>query len=262
MNLPTGSKRMEEGTFSINFESVLQMDEVSIRYRIPHERIPSLKEYAIRWLRRSLIYKDFWALRGITLEINKGEVLGIIGANGSGKTTLLKVVARVLRPKLGRIRIIGRVAPLLELGTGFDLELSGRDNIFLNGAILGFSIQDIGSRLERIVQYAGTKDFIDAPLRTYSTGMISRLAFAIATDVKPDILIVDEVLSVGDSEFQKKSIERIMGFSRAGTTILLVSHNLDQIVSICHRAIWLEQGTLKACGPVKEVVAQYQKEIC
>jgi ABC-2 type transport system ATP-binding protein len=237
------------------------MDEISIRYRIPHERIPSLKEFAIRWLRRSITYQDFWALRGMSLEINKGEVLGIIGANGSGKTTLLKVIARVLRPTTGRIRIVGRVAPLLELGTGFDVELSGRDNIFLNGTILGFSHQDIQRRLEGIVQYAGIKDFIDAPLRTYSTGMVSRLAFAIATDVKPDILIVDEVLAVGDSEFQKKSIDRIMGFSKQGATILLVSHNLNQVVSICHRAIWLAQGTLKACGPAKEVVAHYQKAI-
>lgn len=234
------------------------MDAISVRYRIPHEHIPSLKEYAIRKLKRTIKYNDFWALREITLNVAKGEVIGIIGANGAGKTTLLKVISRVLRPTTGRIQIRGRVAPLLELGAGFDPELTGRDNVFLNGAILGFKQQDIANRLGRIVEFANLKNFIDAPLRTYSTGMMARLGFSIATDVKPDILIVDEILAVGDKEFQKKSFERITSFRHQGTTILLVSHKLDEVEAMCNSVLWLEKGSIKVFGSPGEVVQQYK----
>ena len=208
-------------------EPVVQLEGVGVRYRLPRERIPSFKDYAIRWLKRSLAYDELWAVRGVSFEIQRGETFAIVGHNGAGKSTLLKLIARVLRPTEGRVRVAGRVAPLLELGAGFDYELTGRENVFLNGTILGFSQADIESRFERIVAFAGLKEFIDMPLRTYSTGMVARLGFAVATDVKPDLLIVDEVLAVGDGEFQARSRERMETFRGEGQTIIMVSHNLN-----------------------------------
>ena len=242
-------------------EPVVQLEGVGVRYRVPRERIPSFKDYAIRWLKRSLTYDDLWALRGVSLEVRRGESFGIIGHNGAGKSTLLKLLARVLRPTEGRVRVAGRVAPLLELGAGFDYELTGRENVFLNGTILGFNSADIGSRFDRIVAFAGLKEFIDMPLRTYSTGMVARLGFAVATDVKPDLLIVDEVLAVGDGEFQARSRERMATFRGEGQTVILVSHNLNSIATMCQRAAWLDHGRLRAAGPVNDVVAQYQESI-
>jgi len=237
---------------------VIRLDDVSVRYRVPHERIPTIKEYAIRWLRRRIRYQDFWALRSVTLEVRRNEVLGIIGANGAGKSTLLKVVARVLQPTSGRVRLWGRVAPLLELGAGFDPELTGRENILLNGTILGFSHNDIAGRIDRIVEFAGLEEFIDAPLRTYSSGMYARLGFAVATDIRPEILIIDEILSVGDTAFQEKSFDRVRSFLGAGTTVLLVSHSLDQIACLCQRVAWLQHGELVVVGPPDEVIARYR----
>jgi ABC-type polysaccharide/polyol phosphate transport system ATPase subunit len=242
-------------------EPAIQMDHVSVRYRLPREHIRSIKEYAIRRLKRSLIYDDFWALTDIDLTVNRGEVLGIIGRNGAGKSTLLKVVARVLRPTRGRIRIAGRVSPLLELGAGFNYELTGRENTYLYGTILGFSRKDIDARFERIMDFSGLGDFIDSPLRTYSSGMEARLGFSIATDQPPDILIVDEILSVGDTEFQKKSRERIDSFKDTSTTILLVSHSLQEITKMCNRAVWLNQGMIAGQGQPDEIVARYQEQI-
>jgi ABC-type polysaccharide/polyol phosphate transport system ATPase subunit len=242
-------------------EPAIQMDHVSVRYRLPREHIRSIKEYAIRRLKRSLIYDDFWALTDIDLTVNRGEVLGIIGRNGAGKSTLLKVVARVLRPTRGRIRIAGRVSPLLELGAGFNYELTGRENTYLYGTILGFSRKDIDARFERIMDFSGLGDFIDSPLRTYSSGMVARLGFSIATDQPPDILIVDEILSVGDTEFQKKSRERIDSFKDTSTTILLVSHSLQEITKMCNRAVWLNQGMIAGQGQPDEIVARYQEQI-
>ena len=239
-------------------EPVIQLENVSVRYRVPKERIPSFKEYVIRWLRRQVAYNDFWALKGVGLTVYPGEAFGIIGPNGAGKTTLLKVVARVLRPTTGRVRVHGRVAPLLELGAGFDMELTGRENVYLNGAILGYSERGIAERFDRIVDYAGVREFVDAPLRTYSTGMVVRLGFAVATDVQPEVLIVDEVLAVGDADFQKKSAARIESFRAAGTTILMVSHSLGTVAQMCARAAWIEHGVVRAIGPATEVVARYQ----
>jgi ABC-2 type transport system ATP-binding protein/lipopolysaccharide transport system ATP-binding protein len=236
---------------------VIRLDDVSVRYRVPHERIPTIKEYAIRWLRRRISYQDFWALRSVTLEVHRNEVLGIIGANGAGKSTLLKVVARVLQPTSGRVRLWGRVAPLLELGAGFDPELTGRENIFLNGTILGFSRNDIAGRIDRIVEFAGLEEFIDAPLRTYSSGMFARLGFAVATDIRPEILIIDEILSVGDASFQAKSAERMHALLGNGTAVLLVSHDLEAVQRLCHRVIWLRRGEVAAAGTPPEVLASY-----
>jgi ABC-type polysaccharide/polyol phosphate transport system ATPase subunit len=261
MNLLSEYKSIQEPAInSSGTDLLIHLEDVSIRFRIPHERIPSIKEYAIRRLRRSITYHDFWALRHINLEVHRGEVFGIVGPNGAGKSTLLKVVSRVLRPTEGRIRIRGHVAPLLELGAGFDYELTGRENIFLNGAILGFTHQDIAGRLERIIDFAGLRDFINSPMRTYSTGMIARLGFSVATDVQPEILIIDEILSVGDVEFQQKSAARIKAFGQNGTTIFLVSHSLEVVQTMCTRAAWLSHGELKSVGDAREVVKSYQND--
>jgi ABC-2 type transport system ATP-binding protein len=242
-------------------EPLIQLDNVSVLYRVPRERIHSFKEYAIRWLRRQVTYNEFWALKDVSLEVRRGEVFGIIGPNGAGKSTLLKVVARVLRPTTGRVRVRGRVAPLLELGAGFDMELTGRENVFLNGAVLGYSRRDIAERFDRIVDFAGVREFIDAPLRTYSSGMVVRLGFAVATDVQPEVLIVDEVLAVGDAEFQVHSAARIEEFRATGTTILMVSHSMTAVTEMCTRAAWIEHGMIRFVGPAPEVVAEYQRPI-
>ncbi len=236
----------------------IQLNNVTVRFRIPHEKIPTLQEYAIRWLkRRSVSFTDFNALNDISFSIKQGETIGIIGANGAGKSTLLKVISRVIRPTQGRVFLRGRIAPLLELGAGFDYEMTGRENIFLNGAVLGFSRKDIASRLDRIVEFSGIGDFIDAPIRTYSSGMVARLGFSIATDIQPDVLIIDEILAIGDADFQKKSAARILQYHDDGSTILLVSHNLDSIKNLCNRVIWLEHGSIKMVGCVDDIVEQY-----
>lgn len=247
MNLPTTSEQ----------NPVIQLDNVTVTYRAAQERIPSFKEYAIRWLKREIQAREFVALRDITLKVYPGEVLGIIGPNGAGKSTLLKVVARVLYPTRGRVRIAGRVSPLLELGAGFDPELTGRENVYLNSTILGFSRRNVAQRFERIVDFAGLREFIDAPVRTYSTGMGARLGFSVATDVQPEILIVDEILGVGDANFQKKSFERIQQFQANGSTILLVTHSLQKVQEMCTRVIWLDQGNLVMEGNPEQVISQY-----
>src|SRR5262245_6966441 len=234
------------------------MDGVSVRFRVPHERIPTLKEYAVRVASRRVRHDEFWALRDVSLTVEPGEVFALIGRNGAGKSTLLKVVARVLRPTTGRVRVRGRVAPLLELGAAFHPELTGRENVFLNGTLLGRSRRELADSFDRIVEFAELIEFIDAPLRTYSSGMVARLGFAIATDVRPDLLIVDEGLSVGDTDFQAKSTGRIQEFRAAGTTIVLVSHQMAYVTQTCTRAAWLAHGALKALGSAAEVVRAYR----
>ncbi len=238
----------------------VQLEGVSIRYRVPHETVRNLKEYALRrLLRRKLHYSDFWALREVDLSVGRGEALGIIGHNGAGKTTLLKVVGGVLRPHDGRVRVRGRAAPLLELGLGFDLELTGRENLFLGALLLGYSRRDIAARAERIIDFAGVREFIDAPLRTYSTGMMARLGFAIATDVDPEILLCDEILAAGDLDFQKRSSERIAAFLARGGTMLLVSHAMAAIGALCQRTLWMEHGRVKMLGATSDVIAAYEQ---
>ena len=238
-------------------ELAIDVRNVSVSYVVPHERIPSLKEFAIRWLRRRLVWKEFHALNDVTLAVPRGDAVGIIGRNGAGKTTLLKVIARVIRPPIGSVKTLGRLVPLLELGAGFDPELSGRENIFLNGAMLGHSGKYMRQRFDRIVGFAELEEFIDAPLRTYSTGMVARLGFSIATDVDPDILLIDEVLSVGDVEFQHKCMKRMNQFREAGVTFVLVSHSLDTIAALCTRAVWIDGSRIVADGPAAEVVAAF-----
>lgn len=241
--------------------AAVRLEQVSVRYRLPHERIHSFKEYAIRLLQRRLQHNEFHALRGVSFEVNEGEIFGLIGRNGAGKSTLLKLVARVMKPTDGRVWVRGRVAPLLELGAGFHAELTGRENVFLNGTLLGYSRAEMVSRFEEIVEFAELREFIDAPLRTYSSGMTSRLGFAVATATRPDILIVDEVLSVGDEHFKQKCRGRIDQFKKSGTTILLVSHGMELIREMCDRAAWLDHGELRVLGPVDEVAAQYRSSL-
>lgn len=236
------------------------LEGVSVCYRLQSEKT-SFKEHAIRWLKGSLAISEFWALQGVALEIKRGEVFGIIGRNGAGKSTLLKVLSRVLRPTKGRVRVAGRVAPLLELGAGFDPELTGRENVFFNGSILGHSQGEIAERLDRIIEFAGLGDFIDRPLRSYSTGMVVRLGFAVATAVRPEVLIVDEVLGVGDAEFQAKSSQRINDFHKSGTTIIMVTHELSSVSRLCQRAAWLSGGQVQAVGPAGEIVGRYQDSV-
>ncbi len=239
-------------------QTVISLEKVSVQYRVPRERITSFKEYAIRLLQQKISHDEFFALRDVSFDIQHGEVFGIIGRNGAGKSTLLKVISRVLRPTRGRIWMQGRVAPLLELGAGFHPELTGRENVYLNGALLGYSRAEMKSRFDEIVEFAELWDFIDAPLRTYSSGMGVRLGFAVATSAKPDILIVDEVLSVGDERFQQKCATRMDNFKNEGVTILIVSHSGSLIGSMCDRALWLDRGKVKAIGPSGEVVEKYQ----
>jgi ABC-2 type transport system ATP-binding protein/lipopolysaccharide transport system ATP-binding protein len=248
--------------YSSSNNTVISLTGVSVRYRVPTEQIATLKEYVIRMLRgRRIEYRAFWALEGLDLDIRRGESLGIIGRNGAGKSTLLKVIARVLRPTRGRVWVRGNVAPLIELGAGFHPELTGRENVFLNGAMLGFSQAQMEERFERIVAFAELGSFIDAALRSYSSGMVMRLGFAVATEVDPDILIIDEVLAVGDESFKEKCLARMSEFRAKGTTILFVSHALDSVRAICDRAIWIEGGRLGRSGGVEDVIEAYRTHL-
>jgi len=238
-------------------EEVIRLENVSVAYRVPQERINTFKEYVIRWMQGKVRHRKFLALEGVSLSIRRGEVFGLIGPNGAGKSTLLKLVARVLRPTSGRVVVLGRVAPLLEIGAGFHPELTGRENIFLNGAMLGFNRKEMEGKFQRIVDFAELGDFIDAPLRTYSSGMWARLGFAVATDTQPEVLIVDEILSVGDEAFQRKSLERIQSFQAQGATILLVSHSMEMIEKMCQQAAWLDHGKIISYGSTGTVVDSY-----
>ena len=233
---------------------------VSLCYRLAKQRIPSLKEYAIHWLKGALAYEKLWALREVSLEVRRGEVLGIVGRNGAGKSTLLKVISRVLKPTLGRAEVAGRVAPILELGTGFDYELTGLENVYLNALLLGRSRREIGEKIDDIVEFSGLGDFVRAPVRNYSSGMLARLGFSIATAWVPDVLILDEVLAVGDASFTKKCEERMREFHDAGTTVLLVSHSAKAVADNCSRAIWLDAGRVRLEGAVREVLEHYAHE--
>jgi ABC-type polysaccharide/polyol phosphate transport system ATPase subunit len=238
-------------------EPAIRLDAVSVRFRVPHEQVTSLKEFAIRSVRHRVSYEHFWALRGVSLEVGKGETFGLIGRNGAGKSTLLKLVARVLRPTDGRVRVWGGVAPLLDLGAGFHPELTGRENVYLNGTLLGLPRATLIAAFDRIVEFAELSAFIDAPLRTYSSGMVARLGFAIATEQRPDILLVDEVLSVGDQQFQVKCAVRMDDYRAQGGTLVLVSHGSHMIGTMCQRAAWIEGGQVRRVGPASEVVAAY-----
>ena len=238
---------------------VVRLEDVTVCYRVPLETVSSLKEYVISRLKGKGGNRTHRALDRVSLEVRSGEVFALVGHNGAGKTTLLKTVARVLRPTSGRIRVFGRVVPLLQLGAGFHPELTGRENILLNATLLGHSRRDTLERLDSIIDFARIGDFIDAPLRTYSSGMAARVGFAVATAWKPDILILDEALAVGDEAFQRTCRERIQAFRDAGVTVLLVSHGAETVLQMSDRAAWLDHGTLQAVGEPRDVVRAYKE---
>ena len=242
-------------------ETMIRVNNISMMFRLASDRIQSLKEYTVAALRHKLNYTELWALKDVSFEVKKGEVIGIIGTNGAGKSTLLKIISGILKPTSGTIAVKGNVVPMLELGAGFDYDLTGRENIFLNGAILGYSKSFLNAKYREILDFSGLQQFIDAPLRNYSSGMIMRLAFSIATVVEPEILIVDEILAVGDEAFQHKSRQRMKELMGGGTTVLFVSHSLGQIREMCSRVVWLEHGEIHKIGGVKEICDAYKNAV-
>jgi len=239
---------------------MIEVKNVTMKFRMGNEPINSLKEYVTTSLRGKLKFNEFVALNDVSFNVEKGETLGLIGSNGAGKSTTLKLISGILKPTEGTIITRGNIVPMLELGAGFDLELTGKENIYLNGAILGYSKEYLESKYEEIVDFAEIRDFIDMPIRNYSSGMMARLAFSIASVVQPEILIVDEILAVGDAKFQEKSYKRMQELMSGGATVLFVSHDLDKIEEMCDHVIWLEKGKVKQYGTAKTVCKAYRKE--
>lgn len=240
-------------------EPMIELNHVGMSFNIANEQLNSLKEYFIKIAKKELFFKEFVALQDIDVTINRGDVYGIVGTNGSGKSTLLKIIAGVLEPTKGTCSINGTIAPLIELGAGFDAELSARENTYLNGALLGYSKKFIDENFDAIVDFAEVQEFIDMPLKNYSSGMVARIAFAIATATTPDILVVDEALSVGDFLFQEKCERRIADLvDNHGTTLLFVSHSIDQVERVCKQAVWIEKGHMRMKGSAREVCEAYR----
>jgi ABC-2 type transport system ATP-binding protein/lipopolysaccharide transport system ATP-binding protein len=241
--------------------SVVILKDVSVCYRVPSEAVGTFKEYLIRLVQGRIKHNDFFALQDINLKINKGEIFGILGRNGAGKSTLLKVISKVLIPASGRVWTQGQVSPLLQLGAGFHPELTGRENIYLNATLLGHTRAEIDDKINEIIGFAEIGEFIETPLRTYSSGMQARLGFAVATAWQPDILILDEVLSVGDFAFQQKCFERMSAFRDSGATVLMVSHDIERVQSLCERAMWMDHGKIINLGNVTEICKKYKKAL-
>lgn len=239
----------------------VEVKDVTMIFNMASESLGSLKEYFISLARHKLFFEEFRALKHISFDVHRGEVVGLVGTNGSGKSTMLKIIAGVLEPSGGEVKVHGNIAPLIELGAGFDPELSARENIYLNGALLGYTKEFIDANFDGIIEFAELKDFVDMPLKNFSSGMVARIAFAIATITEPDILIVDETLSVGDVFFQQKCERRIQHFIESGdVTVLFVSHSMEQVERICQRAVWIEKGDLRMDGPVDEVCKAYHDQ--
>lgn len=242
-------------------KAAIKVEHVSMKFNLSKEKIDNLKEYVIKSIRREIQYNEFWALKDVSFEVEKGDKVGILGLNGAGKSTLLKVIAGVFKPSEGKVTKSGKIIPLLELGAGFDPQYTGKENIFLYGAMLGYSKDYLNEKYNEIVEFSELQDFMDVPVKNYSSGMKSRLGFSIATTLTPKILILDEVLSVGDAKFRKKSEKRIMDMFDDGVTVLFVSHSLAQVRRLCNKAMILEKGKLIAYGDVEEISAQYEEMI-
>lgn len=240
---------------------IVSVKDVSMVFNLATEKVDSLKEYVLKLLKRQLMMQEFYALRDINLEIQRGDSVALIGSNGSGKSTLLKVIAGVMHPTKGFVHVYGSIAPMIELGAGFDPELTARENVFLNGAVLGHDRKFMEAHFHSIIDFAELWDFVDVPVKNYSSGMVARLGFAIATEVRADVLIVDEVLSVGDFRFQEKCRKRMEEMMRGGTTLLFVSHSTDQVCELCKKAVWIKKGRIQKIGDASEVCACYQADL-
>lgn len=240
-------------------EIVIKVQDVSMHFNLMEEKVDSLKEYFMKLIKGKLLYNDFIALQRVSFTVEKGEILGLIGLNGAGKSTLLKILAGVLTPTTGKVMVKGKIAPLIEVGAGFDPELTARENIFLNGAILGHSEAYMKEHFQEIIEFAELQQFVDVPVKNFSSGMYARLGFSIATMVQQDILIVDEVLSVGDYRFQEKCEQRIRKMLEKGVTIIMVSHDNDLIQKLCTKVVWLDYGKVKAIGDTQKICSEYEE---
>ena len=238
--------------------SIIDVNDVSIMFRLYRDNVDSLKEFVVKKIKRQIAYDEFWALQNINFHVGRGEAVGLVGRNGSGKSTLLKTIAGVLKPTKGSVAIKGTVAPMIELGAGFDMDLTATENVFLNGAILGYPKEMLEENMQKIIDFSELKDFMDVPIKNFSSGMFARLGFAVATIYTPDILIVDEILSVGDWQFQAKCHKRIQEMLEQGTTLLFVSHSMDQVKEVCNRAILLEHGHMIMDDKVEKVCDRFE----
>lgn len=249
-----GENKMEDKRIRVD------VDHVTVRFNLANQKVDNLKEYCIRMLKKELLFQEFFAVKDVSFQIRRGEAWGIVGSNGSGKSTILKAVSGILKPWKGSITVNGSIAPLIELGAGFDGNLTARENIFLNGCILGHSEKYMKEHFDEIVEFAGLEKFLDSPIKNYSSGMKARLGFAVATSVKPDLLIVDEILSVGDFRFRKKCEQRIQEMLDRGTTLLYVSHTMPEVLRICQKAMWMDKGVIRMSGSAEEVCDAYLNE--
>lgn len=238
-------------------EPIIKVRHVTMKFNLMEEKVDTLKEYIVRLLQGKLLYNEFTALDDISFDIEKGDIFGLVGFNGAGKSTLLKIIAGVLRPTCGSVEVRGSIAPLIEVGAGFDPDLTARENIYLNGAILGHDKAFLDEHFDRILDFAELRNFVDVPVKNFSSGMYARLGFAIATEVQPDILIVDEVLSVGDYAFQEKCEQRIRSMVEHGTTIVLVSHEITTVKKLCNKAVWLDHGKVLETGSAMRICCRY-----
>ena len=243
-----------------NVDNIIEINDVTMRFNLAEEKTDTLKEYFVKLLSGKLHFNEFYALKNVSFNIKRGDAVALIGKNGSGKSTLLKILAGVMYPTKGSVTVKGTIAPLIELGAGFDMDLTAKENIYLNGAILGFDRAFMDQHFEEIVEFSELREFINVPLKNYSSGMIARLGFSVATIVKADILIVDEVLAVGDFRFQEKCKAKIAELLEGGTTLLFVSHSAEQVKQLCPKAAWLDHGNLMAFGDTKEVYAMYESK--
>lgn len=242
----------------MNSENAVELRNIEMHFNMSKEKLESLKEYFLKFMKRQLYFEDFVALDNISFDIKKGDVFGIVGLNGCGKSTTLKVISGILKPTKGTVETCGTIAPLIELGAGFDMELTARENIYLNGSVLGYSKKFMDEKFQEIVDFSEMHDFLDVPMKNYSSGMVARIGFAIATVTTPDILIVDEILAVGDFLFQQKCEERINKMMNDDTTVIIVSHSIEQIERLCKHCVWLEKGKIKMIGDTKEVCDAYK----
>ena len=238
---------------------LVEVNDVSMRFNLAQEKTETLKEYTVKLLKGKLMFNEFYALKNVSFTVDRGEAVALIGRNGSGKSTMLKVIAGVMYPSQGSCTVRGSIAPMIELGAGFDMDLTARENIYLNGAVLGFDRDYMNEHFESIIEFSELRDFIDVPVKNFSSGMIARLGFSIATEVKADLLVVDEVLAVGDFMFQQKCMKRLEGMLADGSTLLFVSHASDTVRSLCSRAVWLDHGVKRADGPSDEVCTAYEQ---